>query len=335
MKSISITLMVVLAAGFTAPAIQAQITTHKVYVAPEQRNAAIVYWQAFGAITPELSAAVSAIEWNDSFQKDTMTESFNAAAVMDDARAVALITRAARMKNCNFECQWEDGFMTLLPHLSHLRSCARLLRLEARKLAIGGDVASSIDTLISIRRIAEHTAVEPIAISKLVAIAINALACDEMKKLAGSGLLTAAQRDALITELRRSDLSDIYAVSEFFIGERSWIPVDVDAAWIRKNFLAAVPEGADRDKFNQLSDETIMNDIPKVMRMYDALMAAWRAPDAPSELKAVATRIESGEFGVLAGVAAPSVSNIKAATDKACQTILDTITALEQAQLRN
>lgn len=335
MKTVATTLLLMCTAAILPPAANAQIASHRIYVEPDSRNAAIVYWQAFGAITPELSAAISAIEWNDSYNKAEMPESFNKAAAIDAAMAVNLITRAASMNKCNFECRWEDGIMTLLPHLSHLRSCARLLRLEARKLAIAGDVAGATQTLIAMRRIADHTSLEPIAISKLVAIAINSLACEETKNLAGSGLLKAAERDVLIAELRRSDLGDMYAMSEFFIGERSWIPVDIDAAWIRHNVIGVLPEGPDRDRLAQLSDESMMKEVSKIAPMYDALMNAWRAPDATAELKAVSARIEGGEFGVLADAVAPSVTNIKAATDKARQSVLETITALEQAKLRD
>lgn len=313
----------------------AQIEQHEIFVEPAARNAAIVYWQAFGAITPELSKAVSNIEWNDGFTKSAMTDSFHAAAVIDSANAVNLISQAAKMSKCNFECRWEDGFMTLLPHLGHMRGCARLMRLEARKRAIAGDLDGAVSSVIDIRRIATHASMEPIAISKLVALAINALACDEAKKLAQSGLLTAPQRDALIAELKSTTMHDVFRISEFFIGERSWIVANADSAWIRKNILPAIDDATRRTQLAELTDEDLLKDLRKVDGAYNAMVSAWNDTDFESKLKEITSRVQAGDFGMLAQSLMPSLSNIKAAANKARDTVLDTINALENAKLRD
>jgi hypothetical protein len=93
-------------------------------------NAALQYWQAF-AVLPAL---------NDEQEKlldNRATVSVNDAAVaklLNDSHASLLfLTRAAKLRECDWGLDYNDGASMHLPHLYKARTLARIAALEARR----------------------------------------------------------------------------------------------------------------------------------------------------------------------------------------------------------
>ena len=102
------------------------------------------------------------------------------AAILErHAATLDLVRRAADSPGCRFDRDWSrpSGSM-LLPQIHTLRSAARLLALAARRSAAAGDAAGGLRDIVRIQRIGAHAAAEPLLLSGLVGVAIDAQALE-------------------------------------------------------------------------------------------------------------------------------------------------------------
>lgn len=322
------------------PAAFGQLEKHPIYVAPEARNAAIQYWVAFNSITPEVAKAAADLDWEkigDNFTASRMPAEFTEAAKLDiDALRTELLI-ATRITRCNFECRWEDGIGTLLPHLGKLRSATRILLFDARRAAMNGDTTRAVENLLAIRRIARHTAAEPITISKLVAFAVDSVACSEIISLSKSGKLTAAQRDQLLADIASTSTDDLFTMSEVFMSERAFALTLVgkdkpSAATLRAN-LGLLGDDTDLKKLTDMTDEQLIADVRALNTVYDALERAWKLPDPNASLVSIMDEVSAGKHGVLATKFTPAFPRMRASYDKTIAKLGETSQALKNATL--
>ena len=105
----------------------------------------------------------------------------------------------------------------LLPEMTSLRRAARLLSLAARRAAVDGSAAEAMADVVRLRRLARHAAGEPLLISGLVGMAIDATADETLV--------------AILPTLRPSDLplldaegllGDPFDVTRWLLGEQAF-----------------------------------------------------------------------------------------------------------------
>lgn len=107
-----------------------------------------------------------------------------AARLARHADTLDLIRRAADKNACRFDRDWSrPSIDMLLPEIQSLRGEARLLALAARRAAADGDAAAALADTVRIHRIGRQAAAEPILISHLVALALDALARDTLARV--------------------------------------------------------------------------------------------------------------------------------------------------------
>lgn len=95
---------------------------------------------------------------------------------------LTLIREGASLGWGGFEIDWNVPIMTIrFPHLEKLRDAARLLSLEAVLLARKGDIAGAMEDVRLIFRLRRFIDDEPTLISKLVAYALDSIACSALK----------------------------------------------------------------------------------------------------------------------------------------------------------
>jgi hypothetical protein len=96
---------------------------------PVSNNAALQYWQAF-AMLPALD------EKQEKLLDDRATAAIDADAVklLDSAQtSFMFMTRAAKLRECDWGLDYRDGAQMYLPHLNKARTLARLAALDARR----------------------------------------------------------------------------------------------------------------------------------------------------------------------------------------------------------
>lgn len=108
-----------------------------------------------------------------------------AMAMLDrHAETLDIIRRAADRDVCRFDRDWSrPSIDMLLPEMQQLRTEARLLAAAARRAAAEGRGAEALADTIRIHRLARQITSEPILITHLVSLAIDALARDTLARV--------------------------------------------------------------------------------------------------------------------------------------------------------
>ncbi len=284
----------------------------------EDRNAALGYWGAIATQPKELIEAISEIDWDavgNEIDPAKLPPAFaKAAEILDSGKwETTEVLIASRMKRCDFESRWENGVETLLPHLGFMRRTARAMRVDARWALVHDKPAKAVEDVTAMFRMAAHVTNDRILISSLVGAAISANARQEIDALIASGKLTPEMRASLVAAIVSLKTSDPFHGKDAVRGER-----DIFMGWVVKAMKSG-PEvrrsvislaGLKDDKGTQtllaIKDAELDADVAKGQSMYNEILNAWDAPDAPARMVAIEERVEKGEAGVLGKVMLPS-----------------------------
>ncbi len=146
------------------------------------------------------------------------TKSLIAQYIADNNEALELLHAGAEIEYCRYPIDLSAGFATLVPNLSEMRGCVRLLELEAVLHAENGDGRSATRSAISGFGIARSLAKEPVMISQLVRAGCQAIAVSTVEQVINRTELTDEQLVELVEHVRNSERSsDIFRA---FVGER-------------------------------------------------------------------------------------------------------------------
>ena len=138
--------------------------------------------------------------------------------IADNNEAIELLHAGAAVEHCRYPIDLSAGFATLVPNLSEMRRCVRLLELEAVLHAENGDGRSATRSAISGFGIARSLAKEPVMISQLVRAGCQTSAISAVEQVINRTELTDEQLVELIEHVRNSERSsDIFRA---FVGER-------------------------------------------------------------------------------------------------------------------
>lgn len=190
-----------------ASALAASVMPERV---PDGENAAVVYQQAFDAMGPKdewpqvWRNAVDALQPAKTRSDDDAEAAegqavtpFNFQApeliefLKDHAGELALFRVAAARPGCYFDKNYARlSFDMPLVELQQLRRAARLLAVDARRLAARGDLRGALADVNALFSLAGHAGAGPTLVSMLVAAAIDGLACDTMQEVLGSTVAT-------------------------------------------------------------------------------------------------------------------------------------------------
>jgi hypothetical protein len=189
-------------------------------VVPDSQNAAPPYQQAFAA----LDADPTLKEENSPLTTATTIDVANPAVsdlLARHAATLDLIRRAADRDTCRFQRDWtRPSIDMLLPEMQSLRTAARLLVLDARREAADGNAAVALHDAARIQQIGRHSASEPLLISNLVGLAIDAMALETLAKV----LPTLRKSD--LAALDSSDIRDLVttppALASHYYGEEAF-----------------------------------------------------------------------------------------------------------------
>lgn len=119
---------------------------------------------------------------------------------------------ATRMTECDWGVPEEPDFDTMLPHLGKVRALARVLNVDARRLARAGQGDAASRRVAGMVRLAGHTAEEGsrTVIEWLVANAVLDLAADAAVYCSAD--FDAPQRGRVLAEFQAIDLDDTFGL---------------------------------------------------------------------------------------------------------------------------
>jgi len=136
----------------------------------------------------------------------------------DNEQALELLHKGTAIEHSRYPVDFSKGFATLLPHLSDLRTGAKLLKLEAILHAENTEPQSAARSITSIIGLARSLSKEPLLISQLVRIACQALAVSTLERAINRAEFTDDQLVNLCRTL--ADAQDLSGMTRAFAGER-------------------------------------------------------------------------------------------------------------------
>ena len=148
---------------------------------PDRDNAALLYDQTYEALDQQSWSEVYRDKWDqwtDSGAPEVKPGDPELAVFLrEQAPALTLLRQAGRKPGCHFGRDYSYlSIDLLLPELAKLRGAARLLALDARYHAAQGDMVTALADVDALFSMVEHVSSDPLLISALVAVAIDAVA---------------------------------------------------------------------------------------------------------------------------------------------------------------
>lgn len=292
-------------------------------------NAALLYARAWLLIPEDTFKAVA--DANPDRNPDWVPDEALAKKLIDARGGIATMLRAAKLKDADFGLEYSQGIGAMMPHLAKMRGSARIVAADARRLHAAGDTPAAVERLISLFALSRHAAGDGVLISSLVSAAIHGLAVTNTERLLASASLTIEQRDAILSEMRRTNQKDPFGVHFAVLGERQWTE-----GWIRSNFSdddgarklianlgGMLPDNVDPQTAQHTKVIAAYNqaqlkaDLDRLVRFYDQAHQRIAEPDAVQRLSDLEAQAKAGEFGMLARVFGPALSKSKASEVKA------------------
>jgi hypothetical protein len=185
----------------------------------DNANAAGIYTAAFVLLDED-----TALGQEDSPLLDTAVDPTSPAVsdLLDrHAPTLTLLRAAAERNGCRFPRDWtRPSFEMLLPELQQLRQAGQLVRLAALRAAMEGRFADAIRDVGLLARIGRHASSEPLLISGLVGIAIDAMALDTLATMLPQ--LTPKDRPLLDNQLLNELLVLSPSLTRHFYGEEAF-----------------------------------------------------------------------------------------------------------------
>jgi hypothetical protein len=296
--------------GSTAPAQNFQPARA---VVTADQNAALRYWRAFAMMDENL---------RDLLGKDAATLSdptFEASpelrkAVADASSVIDQLTLGASMAQCDFGVDRNLGVGALLPHLSPMRSAARLLLVDARLHVETGDAATAAERIATAFRLAEHATHDDLVIASLVGVAMYTQAKAVTERLLDNGDLGAAERTTIRRALAAFNADDPFR-AEAAIKSEAVVMVD----WLRETLkndagldtvrqsMSLGDGSTEVSAIDSLDAQTLQSHVDLLRAAYGQLVAAWDAADPPAAMRRVNEEVASGAFGSIAPVMLPAL----------------------------
>ena len=162
-------------------------------------NAALRYWVIFSQISQDRAETLRNIDFDKLLTADDVKAAFTSAEFsIEHLDVVTSLIEATRIPRCDFGVDMRQGPYALMPHLGQIRTCSRVLRLDARRLLLEGRHDEAAQRVAAILRLATHVSGDKIMISSLVAVAVAELGFAEGTKILEAGKLS----PATVTELQ-------------------------------------------------------------------------------------------------------------------------------------
>jgi hypothetical protein len=306
-------------------------------------NAALHYWRVWqtrgfqtdeGKKLSEMAGAQYQISDASWVPDEALTK-----ALVSQQEFVDGLINASKLEGCDWGVAYDEGINALLPHLGLLRSSARILGSDARRLLVAGKPDEAAGRVAAMFRVAAHARTDQVMISSLVSVAVAVAAADETQVLASSGKLTEAGRAEILLALSRFDATDPFQMKASIDTERRiflvWIGTTAKGPTAGADLIKTMGtfEGPDNhyndSPVKSMDESALRKAVADASPFYYDVAAIWDQPDAAARLKVITDRLEKGEYGELAKLVVPAVGRAFKTTIKGQARIAATIGLLK------
>jgi hypothetical protein len=180
---------------------------------PDQENGALQFVEAAAELSIPKNAFDN-INWSRTEKLDPMEQQELKELLTNNAPALELLHAGARLRQSRYPIDYSRGPGTLLPHLAKLKALGQLLKVEAAIQAADGHPELAAQSVLDSMALARSLDAEPILISQLVRIALQAINCSSLERV----LSTAPMPDAQWQQLQAAFAEANKASHESFRG---------------------------------------------------------------------------------------------------------------------
>jgi hypothetical protein len=187
-------------------------------------NMAFVYDRAFARFVPPANRGVTAdyLKLKLPARKEAMSGDLRAeiaGVLANNQEALELLHQAATRPQSRYPINLTLGPNTLLPHLTPLKHASRLLEFEAIDALENGNAEKAVRSVQASLGLGRSLATEPLLISQLVRISLDAVSCRSLERVLNRARLSDLQLQALNSALLKAENPD--ALARALIGEQS------------------------------------------------------------------------------------------------------------------
>ena len=241
------------------------------------------------------------------------------ALVSELGGVIELVRRGSSQQFSDFGLDHTQGISLLLPHLSELRSLARLINLDARIRLESGDSSGAAEALATMYRMSDHVSDDRVAISSLVGQAIFTISDQTVQQALDEGKLNAGDAMTLLKASSRFSPSDPFAYAEAVMMEQEMVISSVEDMLLAENGeqtpadLAEMVGGPVPFEVATMSKEDLRIDLGRLDLLMDRVVETFLIEDRERgefELKELEKELESGEHGFFAKLMLPAIGKL-------------------------
>ncbi|HEX7862145.1 MAG TPA: hypothetical protein VF773_17555 [Verrucomicrobiae bacterium] len=143
-----------------------------------------------------------------------------ASMVERNGEALAEVNKAVQLPNSRYPIDLRDGFATLLPHLTHVKRMAELLKWEAIYHSARSNRTNALRGVESGFLLAASLKDEPVEVSALMRISCLRMALSALERVVTEQRLTESEIDRFLVLARAADEHSILALKRGLLGQR-------------------------------------------------------------------------------------------------------------------
>ncbi len=282
----------------------------------QSRNAASWYQRAFGELERFSREEMELIEAYRS--SPGAAPSPEVRALLNRATPIIdNVLRASAQGYSDFGLDYSQGFDLLMPHLSKMRSIARLMQAESMMRLSDGDGAGAAQRIAAMYRLADHTGDDHILISSLVSRAIFEVADTSAQIGFDHGAIDPASAMLLLRSARAFDQNDPFQSIEALAMEQTLCMNMVREHFLggdaqkKSEILTMLARDGDLDEqFGNLTPEQLEVHIGRYTALMDRYTEIWMSDDpeaAREQLAQIERELEAGEHGLIAQLLMPAL----------------------------
>lgn len=290
---------------------QSAASTHR----PQQINAALLYWPAFGFILKEDRARLDLIRTPEEVVQ--MSDALRA-FLCDHEQTIELLSQATAMDHCDFGNR-ETTFDTLQSHVGFSRSSVRLLVCDAVRLFRDAETELGEQRLLTALDVASDCAQTHNSIETLIHAAGVAFVVDVAGRCLDEGMVAPGNLNRLRDRLEAYDDDDPFQFRECISAEKALAHRSVEHAVAESDsgpefasafhvMIASDADGVDpmaRALFSHENWKIVVNDALRSMdRYYDDIEAALETEDPVASMRELDEHFL--RYGIFAGIFAPA-----------------------------
>ena len=196
--------------------------------------------------------------------------------VLDD------VVSTSKLRKCEFEHDYSQGFDMLLPELAPMRQAARILGARANLALADGDWDTYLDSAGASSNLSRQTAQSPVLISSLVSISIGELSIPSAQQLVDEGSLTPEEAAKLLEAMDPLHGADPHGFSSAMNEEyKALISSTMDG----KQMANMMDNPQDNERLQKLKTEDVQKAVLPLAGMYQEAAACFLEPNKEAALK--------------------------------------------------